>query len=76
MENLSESLRREVLAEFEKLENQYSNFKEIPFGYRSIREEKDCNDQEKQITEINVGIYYFHATVLKSYIPKITNKNQ
>lgn len=42
MENLSESLRREVLAEFEKLETQYSNFKEIPFGYRSIHEEKDC----------------------------------
>ncbi len=59
-----------------------------PFGYgrilrdpkrkhfTGIREEKDCNDQEKQITEINVGIYYFHATVLKLYLPKITNHNK
>ena len=42
MNNLTATFRREILAEFERLENQYSNFKEIPFGYRSIREDKDC----------------------------------
>lgn len=41
-----------------------------------IREEKDCTEEERKIKEINVGIYYFHATVLKSYIPKIKNQNQ
>ena len=59
-----------------------------PFGYGrilrdpkkkhfiGIREEKDCTDEERKIQEINVGIYYFHATVLRYYIPKITNQNQ
>lgn len=42
MTTMVEQLRFEVLAEFEKLEGQHPNFKEIPFGYRSIREEKDC----------------------------------
>lgn len=61
---------------------------EEPYGYGrilrdpkkkhflGIREEKDCTEEEKKIQEINVGIYYFHTTVLTSYIPKIKNQNK
>ena len=37
-----------------------------------IKEEKDCSSSEK---DINAGIYLFHSTVLKKYIPLITNDN-
>ncbi len=57
---------------------------ENPFGYGrilkrnrkfyGIREEKDCSEEERLITEVNAGIYFFHAMVLKTYIPKIKNE--
>jgi bifunctional UDP-N-acetylglucosamine pyrophosphorylase/glucosamine-1-phosphate N-acetyltransferase len=40
-----------------------------------IKEEKDCSPLEKEIQIINAGIYLFHSTVLKKYIPLITNDN-
>ena len=40
-----------------------------------IKEEKDCSPSEKEIQIINAGIYLFHSTVLKKYIPLITNDN-
>jgi len=61
---------------------------ENPFGYGrilrnenrnqsfvGIREEKDCNDIEREIHEVNSGIYYFQSMILKTYIPRITNDN-
>ena len=59
---------------------------ENPFGYGrilydnennfiGIKEEKDCNSDEKNIKITNVGIYYFHSTILKKYIPLIDNNN-
>jgi UDP-N-acetylglucosamine diphosphorylase/glucosamine-1-phosphate N-acetyltransferase len=57
-----------------------------PFGYGrilydnennfiGIKEEKDCNIEEKNIKITNVGIYFFHSLVLKKYIPLIDNNN-
>jgi UDP-N-acetylglucosamine diphosphorylase/glucosamine-1-phosphate N-acetyltransferase len=57
-----------------------------PFGYGriiydnennfiGIKEEKDCSIEEKNIKITNVGIYYFHSTVLQRYIPLINNNN-
>jgi len=40
-----------------------------------IKEEKDCSSSEKEINIINAGIYLFHSTILKKYIPLITNDN-
>ena len=40
-----------------------------------IKEEKDCNDVEKNIDIVNVGIYFFKSFILKKYIPLIDNNN-
>ncbi len=44
--------------------------------FRGIREEKDCTDEERLIKKVNTGIYYLHAMILKTYLPKITNENR
>ena len=41
-----------------------------------IIEEKDCNEEEKQIKFINSGIYTFNIKVLLQYIDKIDNNNK
>jgi len=41
-----------------------------------IVEEKDCNEEEKQIKFINGGIYSFNIKVLLQYIDKIDNNNK
>ena len=57
-----------------------------PFGYgriivnddnyiKYIREEKDCNEDERACKLTNVGIYYFSAANLKKYIPLIDSNN-
>jgi len=59
---------------------------ENPYGYGrilsdsngkfvGIREQKDCNNNEAEIRDVNVGVYYFYAGLLKKYIPEITNNN-
>ena len=40
-----------------------------------IREDKDCDDEEREITEINAGIYIFNNKLLQEYLPKLSNKN-
>ena len=40
-----------------------------------IIEEKDCNENEKLIKIVNVGIYFVKNTILIKYIPMITNSN-
>jgi len=40
-----------------------------------IREEKDCSEEERKLTTVNVGIYLFSASILKTYIPLIKNDN-
>ncbi|QXM07221.1 bifunctional UDP-N-acetylglucosamine diphosphorylase/glucosamine-1-phosphate N-acetyltransferase GlmU [Crassaminicella indica] len=41
-----------------------------------IVEEKDANEQEKRITEINSGMYCYNAKLLKEALKKITNDNK
>lgn len=59
---------------------------DVPYGYGriiynekgifiGIREEKDCNENEKKINLVNVGIYLFDSKILKTYVPLIENKN-
>lgn len=59
---------------------------ENPYGYGrilydenknfvNIREEKDCSLEEKKITIVNVGIYFFTSIMLKKYIPMVNNNN-
>ncbi|HET9843102.1 MAG TPA: bifunctional UDP-N-acetylglucosamine diphosphorylase/glucosamine-1-phosphate N-acetyltransferase GlmU [Gammaproteobacteria bacterium] len=40
-----------------------------------IREEKDANDQERQIHEINTGIFLLPAHYLEKWLPRLQNKN-
>jgi len=49
--------------------------KELNNKFIGIREEKDCNEEERLIKTVNVGIYYFNAGILKEYIPMIDNDN-
>jgi bifunctional UDP-N-acetylglucosamine pyrophosphorylase/glucosamine-1-phosphate N-acetyltransferase len=60
---------------------------ENPYGYGriildsrgkfvGIREQKDCDENEVRIRDVNVGLYYFNAMILKKYIPMITNDNK
>ena len=40
-----------------------------------IIEEKDASEEEKKISEINTGTYYFDLALLKNYLPQLTNNN-
>jgi len=42
---------------------------------KAIVEEKDANDTEKLLTEINTGIMAFPVKKLKQWLPKINNNN-
>lgn len=57
-----------------------------PFGYgrivrddagnfEKIVEEKDADDEEKKICEINSGMYCYKSEFLKEYLDKLTNDN-
>ncbi|MGD9592136.1 MAG: bifunctional UDP-N-acetylglucosamine diphosphorylase/glucosamine-1-phosphate N-acetyltransferase GlmU [Candidatus Berkiella sp.] len=41
-----------------------------------VVEQKDANEDEQKICEINSGIYLVEANLLKKWIPQIQNKNQ
>ena len=40
-----------------------------------IREDLDCDREEKEITEINAGIYILDNKLLQQYLPKLSNNN-
>ena len=40
-----------------------------------IREDKDCNDEEREIGEVNAGIYIINNKLLQEYLPKLSNNN-
>lgn len=44
-------------------------------NFVKIVEEKDCNDEQRQITLINCGIYIASVNMLKEFIPMIQNNN-
>lgn len=61
------------------LENPYGYGRIIyhPTGiFTGIIEEKDCSLEQKQIQEINTGVYVFHGKVLHHCLSHITNNNQ
>ena len=44
-------------------------------NFKKIVEFKDCNEEEKKIDEINVGIYCVDNELLWEYLPEIKNDN-
>jgi len=40
-----------------------------------IVEEKDCNNQEREIDVVNAGVYAFQIGLLCKYLPMISNNN-
>ena len=40
-----------------------------------IREDKDCDSEEREINEVNAGIYIINNKFLQEYLPKLSNKN-
>lgn len=42
----------------------------------AIVEEKDCTDEQRKITEINSGAYWFRAKALLTALPKLENNNK
>lgn len=45
------------------------------FNFLEIIEDKDCSDVQKEIAEINIGIYAFNGKDLKEAIKKLDNNN-
>ena len=60
-----------------KLENPHGYGRILIEGNNFIRivEQKDCNDEEKNINIINSGLYKINGYDLKNYIPLIENNN-
>ncbi len=44
-------------------------------GLLRITEQKDCNEQERLIKEINSGVYWFDSQALKSALPRLQTAN-
>lgn len=44
-------------------------------GFLKIVEEKDCDDQEREIDVVNAGVYAFQTGLLCKYLPMISNNN-
>lgn len=40
-----------------------------------IREDLDANNEEREITEVNAGIYIINNRLLQEYLPKLSNDN-
>ena len=40
-----------------------------------IREDRDCNEEEAEITEVNAGVYIINNKLLQEYLPKLSNNN-
>ena len=44
-------------------------------SFIKIQEEKDCTEDQKNITIVNCGLYKFESELLLKYIPEIKNNN-
>ncbi|MCQ2901509.1 bifunctional UDP-N-acetylglucosamine diphosphorylase/glucosamine-1-phosphate N-acetyltransferase GlmU [Helicobacter pylori] len=42
---------------------------------KKIVEEKDANDEEKEIKSVNAGVYFFERKFLERYLPKLHDQN-
>ena len=40
-----------------------------------IREDADCNTEEKEYNEVNAGVYIIDNKILQSYLPKLSREN-
>ena len=40
-----------------------------------VREDRDTNSEERDITEVNAGIYIINNRLLQEYLPKLSNDN-
>ena len=81
------SFLKETLLSQEKIEASLLVSKiDNPFGYGrilydiynnfiGIQEEKDCNEEQKKINTVNVGVYFFSYRILQKYISLIKNNN-
>jgi bifunctional UDP-N-acetylglucosamine pyrophosphorylase/glucosamine-1-phosphate N-acetyltransferase len=43
--------------------------------FRAIKEERDCEEDDRQIQEVNTGVYIFSGQVLHECLPLLTNDN-
>ena len=43
--------------------------------FKKIVEEKDCNEEEREIKKVNCGIYTFDCQILCKYLPHLKNNN-
>ena len=43
--------------------------------FEKIVEEKDCDEEERQIKKVNCGIYTFDCQILCKYLPELRNNN-
>lgn len=53
----------------------YGRIVEYQDTFEKIVEEKDCNEEEREIKKINCGIYTFDCQVLCKYLPHLKNNN-
>jgi bifunctional UDP-N-acetylglucosamine pyrophosphorylase/glucosamine-1-phosphate N-acetyltransferase len=53
----------------------YGRVKRVAEAVTGIVEEKDATAAERDITEINAGIYYVPAKLLKKWLPDLKNNN-
>ncbi len=77
----------EMFQQFERnadLQGVAVSFETNPFGYGRIKredkgftiiEEKDANAIEKEIREVNSGLYLFKTSYIKKYLGKLTSDN-
>ena len=48
----------------------------IDGAFQKIIEDKDCDDLEKGVRQVNCGVYLIDTQVLSEYVPKIDNNNK
>ena len=54
----------------------YGRIKKIDNVFERIVEQKDCDEEEKQITEINGGVYCIENKYITEHISKLSNENK
>ncbi len=53
----------------------YGRIIEIDNNFEQIKEDKDCNLEEKKINKVNCGMYVIKNNLLCNYLPYIKNNN-
>ena len=76
--NLTKNFTNDLLVTGIHLDNPYGYGRIVTNNdqFVDIVEEKDCNEEQRNITLVNVSIYYVKVQVLFDTIPNITNNNK